>query len=467
MIELFDSLQARLRPEDVAEMIQSGMGHLFTPAEYKILDKAAEQSFKRRLSRASLMMGTFKRPQTPKKQIEKAHELFGQAFSWSLAEWSDPSKIEQLIRALSLLIGKSYGESDFKSNRLNSKQRETGGLDISKRRYNKLFRFLKRFESKLKTYIREQKKYEFTRIGKSRLVVFLPFDQFSADLGTAAFISYYSARCNMRSVFTNQGQQSPYDEIADMLFQRLLRHPNKTNWWAVSFAYPDVAVLDKLDDARRSELLGMWLIKLNDIAQLLEETWKSSKIDRETMIVVRGNDSTTWNNTASAWNRARESYIALMYSLGMQSELDGLCPGKVLRLIAADVAAWYKMSGKELDPDTKVWAEVPLPWEVLSGRADCTRLDIEGICRKHGVDPLKKGWIASPSDRKVERFQPTPELVHGVEISSPELGAVLRKAGWFSGKAAKPLDGVNVVRDEFGSALQANPSGIDLPPNRN
>src|SRR5215470_5225211 len=91
---------------------------------------------------------------------------------------------------------------------------------------------------------------------------------------------------------------------------------------------------------------------------------------------------------------------------------DSVCFGKVLRLMAADVAAWHRLSGGDLDPDTKVWREVPLPWEVLSGDAGCTRAMVEAICHKHGVDPVKKGWTAS-TRKKVAEFRPTPELVHG------------------------------------------------------
>jgi hypothetical protein len=111
------------------------------------------------------------------------------------------------------------------------------------------------------------------------------------------FIAYYVARCNLRSEFTTLGQQRPY--------------------------------------------------------------WERGGINRETMVVRRGNDSSAWNNTAGAWNKARGSWIALLQAMGMTEELDSMCFGKVLRLMAADVAAWHRLSGGELEPDTKVWSEVP------------------------------------------------------------------------------------------------------------
>ena len=52
----------------------------------------------------------------------------------------------------------------------------------------------------------------------------------------------------------------------------------------------------------------------------------------------------------------------------MEEILDRICLGKVLRLMAADVAAWHRLAGGGLDPDTQVWNDLPLPWEVISGR---------------------------------------------------------------------------------------------------
>ncbi len=106
---------------------------------------------------------------------------------------------------------------------------------------------------------------------------------------------------------------------------------------------------------------------------------------------------------------------------------------KVLRLMAADVAAWHRASGGDLHADTGPWCDLPLPWEVLRGEP-CSRSRVEAVCGKWEVDPIKGGWIAPPPERKVAAFAPTPELVHGVTVASPHLAALLRKAGVFSGK---------------------------------
>src|SRR5437762_1117059 len=102
------------------------------------------------------------------------------------------------------------------------------------------------------------------------------------------------------------------------------------------------------------------------------------------MIVRKGNDSSTWNVTAGAWNRAREGWIAIVYAMGMEAILERQCLGKVLRLMAADVAAWHRATGGDVDPDTRVWAALPLPWNVLTGEAECPRERVEAVCRQYG-----------------------------------------------------------------------------------
>lgn len=459
MQELFETLQQRRRPEDVAEMIRALFGKEMSQQELFVLDQAARHSLKHGLATATSMLEDFQRPLAPERQVRRALKLFRRTETWTAAQCADPERLKAFIQELCPLIRKQFGASDFKHHRLNGEQRASQGLDISRRRYNKLFRFLGRMETKLRSYVSELQKYDFTRVGKSRLATRLSWEEFSKDAASAAFVAYFVARCNLRSVFTNAAQQRPFDEIADMLFQRLKRQPEKTNWWAVAFVFPVAEVLARVNDSQKGELLGRWLVLLRDIAELLRKVWQDSDIRRESMIVKRGNDSSTWNNTANAWNRAREAWITLLQSMGMEAELDTLCFGKVLRLMAADVARWHQLSGGGLDPNTLVWNELPLPWEVLAGDATCTRQQVEEVCRRHGVDPVKKGWIAPPPERRVEKFTPTPELVHGVTVADPTLAKVLRRAGWFSGQKTREMDdlpeGVAVQRDEHGFALGA------------
>jgi hypothetical protein len=275
-----------------------------------------------------------------------------------------------------------------------------------------------------------------TLASKSRLAARITWEDFSSDLNTACFIAYYIARCNLRSVFTNTTQVRPYDEICETLMQRCNRQPESANWWAIAHVLPNAEILRHLDDEQKGVLLADYFNLMNETAKFLKELWRTN-IFREDMVVCRGNDSTTWNVTAGAWNKLRDGWFSLMYALGMLDAVERMCPGKVLRLIAADVAWWHRQSGRGVHDDTLVWKELPRPWEVFSGAVGCPKAMVDSVCARHGLDPIKSGWSAPKPSGPVEPFTPTPELVHGVAVGSPLLAAVFRKAGVFSGEPAK------------------------------
>lgn len=450
-IELYRSLKQRKRPEDVAQMVIDLLDKNLSPKELSILEKASKNSLSKNLFGYTSMMQEFAKAKGAEKQVKKAIEIF--QLQPSTVDYSNVDNIEGFIKATSPIIHKNYGDNDFKNNRLNKSQRLEVGLDLSKRNYNKKWRLLKRLERKLLATLRENRKNEFQMISKHGLIHRLDYDNFSEDLNTACFIAYYNSRCNLRSVFTNQSQTRPFDEICEMLLNRCENKKsvltkffksserddtNTTNWWAISQIYPTSKVLTYLSDEQRGELLGEWTTILQDIANLLDDIWTNSDIERQTMIVKRGNDSTTWNNTAGAWNRARDSWMNLIYALGLEYILDVVCFGKVLRLMAADVAAWHRLSGGMLDPNTEVWNKLPLPWEVFLGNEVCNKKMIVELCRRAEIDPEKSGWIA-PRIHGVSEYKPTPELVHGITITNPFLATVLKQHKYFSGKNAKPL----------------------------
>lgn len=444
---LYDAIQRRPRPEDVAELIVS----LFPRAASKpVIVSASRGSFRQNLYGWSSMASDFARPIGAEKQVKKACELFKIPDVPDVAACLDPVRVQAFLDRVSPMIQFVPGQTNFRTNRLDRSQRKTAGLDMRKRQYNKRWRLLKRLDDKIRRMIRNSAKYEFTRVGKSALATKLTREDIAKDLPTACFVAYLSARMSMRSVFTNTSQERAFDTVAKALLDLAMESPT-INWWAIAHVHPEWEVLAKLSEGEKGRLLGMSFGLLKGVGDFLAGEWAKLDVNRSTLIVQRGNDSSTWNNTAGAWNKTRDLWFSVVHALDMGDILDSMCPGKVLRLMAADVAYWHRSSGGDVHPDTKVWAEIPLPWEVLKGEDRCTRDDVEMACAKYKVKV--EGWTGPRPSKKAVDFKPTPELVNGVVVSSPALALALRKAGWFSSKGVKdPMITAKVIRDVHGAA---------------
>ncbi|WP_310391421.1 hypothetical protein [Hymenobacter sp.] len=460
LLPLYQTLDQRRRPEDIAELLLPLLRDQLTPRELATLSEAAAGSVRRGIWQYTSMAEDFARPMGGPKQALKAAELFQHSLPAASAEapgpnYSDPAQLQQLLEELSPRIGKTPGQNNYLADRLARPARRAAGLEgLSRRRYNKLFRILRHLEAKRQRLLQAGQQRGFQLVSKHGFAHEISYADFARDLFSAAFVAYYTARCNLRSEFTIAGQQRPYDAVSDLLFRRcrdgqpprpvLLRWrtkapplppPTTTNWWAIAHVYPQPEVLARLPGEQQGQLLGRWTALLNELADFLRQTWAANTFRRESMVVKRGDDSSTWNVAAGAWNKARDNWVNLLYALGMDFVLDDVCPGKVMRLMAADVVAWHLNTGGKLDPNTQVWAALPFPWEVLSGAADCTKPLVAEACRHAGLDPATSGWLA-PRPHGVVPFRPTPELVHGVSIASPYLARVLRRNRVFSGKPA-------------------------------
>ncbi|MFD7909903.1 hypothetical protein ACFV30_04120 [Streptomyces sp. NPDC059752] len=436
--ELHASLGLRRRPEDIAQLIQD----LFAarqvapdPATAEALEKASQYSLRRVWHGYTSMLEEFAAPVGAQRQLARATALFASVPELPEGAGDDPTEIEAVIRRAGEEIHRRYGENDFGLDRLNRMERDEAGIgELSKRQYNKQFRLLRRMEAKLARLLHEQRRREVTMTGKGALAHTLPYEVFGADPDTAAFIAYLTARAHMRSVFTNTKQRRPYDEVAEALLGRLRAAPERTDWYAVAHVHPTREVLGHLSDQELIRLLVRWNRFLREVAELLEDAWNRSGFEATSMVVRRGDDSSTWNQAAQAWGTARAHWFALMTELGQEEVLDRVCPGKVPRLMAADVAAWHRRSGGGLHPDTYVWADLPRPWEVLRGESECTRSLVEAACARHGVDPVAGGWTAPRPTAEAVRFQRMPELVHGVAVADPLMASAMRSAGVFSGR---------------------------------
>ncbi len=434
---LHASLRRRETPEAVAEVIAAALPAGLPPDVSASLDEVRAASLHRRFGWSS-MPAVFRAPDAMERQVAKARELAELFLGRRLPGADDPDAVQALIGELGSLIGRTPGQGSFKADRLDHGQRAAAGLTLSRRRYGKLFRLAGRLEDRLARLRRQEAQYRLLLVGKAALAPDLALDDLGNDLATAAFVAYYAARLKLRSEFTVTGQQRPFDALASGLLRHCEGRPG-TRWHAVAHVFPRADVLAHLGDEQKGHLLGRWFDVLGETAEHLEAVHARTDLDLATMVVRRGNDSSTWNLLATAWNRARDHWLALVAALGLDALLDTMMPGKVMRLVAADVAAWHRATGGGIHPDTLVWAGLPKPWAVLRGEAACSRATIEAACARHGVDPAAGGWSAPRPLTEVAAARPTPELVHGVTVSNPYVAALLRRTGVFSGKAPRPL----------------------------
>ncbi|MFE3560203.1 hypothetical protein ACFXKW_35915 [Streptomyces sp. NPDC059193] len=439
--ELHATLGRRKRPEDVAHLVQdlfAAQGADLDAATRTALAKATETSLRTLWHGYTSMREEFAAPCGAQRQLARAAELFPAVPDLPAEAGDDPDRIEAVIRLAGEEIHRAYGQNDFGMDRLDRAERAEAGLGgVSKRRYNKRFRLLVRMEAKLARLLAEQRRREVVLTGKGALAHRMPYELFAADPGTAAFVAYMTARARMRSRFTFDVQRRPYDEVAAALFERLRAAPGSTGWYAIAHVHPVAEVLGHLDDRSLGRLLVHWNGVLREVAGVLEEAWNRCPLERGTMIVRRGKDSSTWNQAAQAWTTARNHWFALLTELGEDGILDRYCPGKVPRLMAADVAYGHLRRGRGLHPDTFVWSELPLPWEVLRGEAECPRSLVEAVCARHRVDPVATGWTAARPAAQAVAFGATPELVHGVAVRDPLMASALRSAGVFSGRGKR------------------------------
>lgn len=441
--QLHATLARRDTPEQVAEIIDR---HLPPTGILKIRRLIRHMLSKSQRSRFgwSSMPTRFKPPVPMNRQLAKAHELALLFLGRRIAAADDPDALEAFVAEFGRLIGRTPAQRSFRDDRANREQRAALGLSLSRRRYDKLFRLTVRLDLRLEKLREEEARHRLMLVSKAALGSQLAISDFGDHLPSVAFVAYYSARMKLRSEFTIDGQQRPFDDLAADLLGLCRKDSDNAAWWAIAHVFPRADVLAHLDDRQKGMLLGRWQSILTDLADRLEQAWQRTDIQLDTMIVKRGNDSSTWNLFAAAWNRARDHWLALIDAMGLHAMFDVMLPGKVMRLMAADVAYWHRSSGGAVHPDTLVWRALPKPWDVLRGNAISTRTDVERLCREHGIDPAKSGWSAPRARTAIAEFRPTPELVHGVAVDNPYLAAMLKRAGVYSGKALR-LDQIETI----------------------
>jgi hypothetical protein len=426
---LYITLAGRARPEAVVSDILALHGRSLRRGERVLLNQALREG-----NSYSLMPDTFHAPQALHQTTTALAEILGLPVL-SVEQAADPVAVRALLALARPSVGMVEGQTDFRFDRMTHDARKEAFPELSRHRYNKLFRIIGRLEQLVCVLEREWTFARMAQIAKTSFATNVPWEAFAADRWSASFVAYMASNLGRRSLFTNSVQPRAFDEVAAMLLARC-EESSSANWFAIAHVFPRHDVLARLTDEQRMDLLVLSLGTLREASSWLRWAWERVSANPETMTVRSGDDSSTWNALAGAFNKARDYWIALIESLGQMAVFDELMPGKVLRLIAADVVAWHRLPGDDKPHgDTFVWAALPKPWDVLIGDATCTYADIEAVCACYDVAPAS--WTRARERVAVAPWVPTPELVHGVVVKHPELAALFRKIGVFSGKSIK------------------------------
>lgn len=129
--KLYQTLDQRRRPEDVAEMIVELMRSHLAIHELATLSKAANRSLKNNIYGYTSMLETFGKAIGADKQIKKAIEIFKIDQEENSGHYN-ANGIETFLNKVSPLIHKDVGQNDFKKDRLNKDLRKLAGLKSSK-----------------------------------------------------------------------------------------------------------------------------------------------------------------------------------------------------------------------------------------------------------------------------------------------------------------------------------------------
>ena len=327
--------------------------------------------------------------------------------------------------------GDRGGHADARD-RMDAATRRESLPGVSVRAYRRAVRAVLHLQQRTEVLAAERDREASVAFGKARLAYLVTEEDFVACPATAAFIAYYVARLNMRTVFTAGRQARPMDTLAEQLLAAALAAPT-CQPWVLASVLTGWSVLDRLDDAQCGRLMGLYYEQLAASARALRRSYDVHR-DPTHMIVRVGDDSSTWNSATRAFNQARTGWLNLTRGLGYDDVVEASCPGKVPALVAADVAAWHLREGRDQHDDVLVWADLPLSWDVVLGEDSCRADLVRQACRRHGMDPEATGWTQPYRQGLAELPAPARDLVHGVMVSSPLLAGVLRQIGVFSGQ---------------------------------
>lgn len=390
MDTLFNTLNRLRRPEDVETLISLALAAELTKEESLILEPNARRSLKFKLDR---IIGMIRNPRRP--VGGRLATLLRQISALPAGSFTDPTRMLSILRSLSPLLGKEFGKNRVQKDRINRVQRAGLGLHFSNQKYNSLFRLLVRLEDEAQKRHWASWDFDYSKAGAYRLTALLTEEEFSYDLWTAAFVSYVAASARSLPLDSAGMDELLSDPTCKMALQRLLRQSDRTDWETVALVFPHPSVTAKLDERQKRHLAERWLGLFREIAESLRSVWKTRDIQIETMLMRSGEDALAWNYRARAWNRLRKPWFELLQRLGIEDEYQEMHFGETVELRAERDLAYQKSINGWMTAEIRIWSELPKPWEVVSGAMTLSYAEIEESCQRHGLDPVKFGWLPS------------------------------------------------------------------------
>jgi hypothetical protein len=428
---LHEGLTRRPRPEDVAVLCSRVLVGKLSLRQRIVIGRATRHS-ETRPGYGSMMSMDWERPVGAAVQVRTICELLPEVTA-DLAppDPDDPGSLRLWADAVGASLGWRFDQKKLP----NRQQASDAGWAGGRRGYVRRWKALHHLMDKAEILDQSVQRRRMSILGRTGMASRIPLARFEADPDAAAFIAYFAARTNVRRTFSLEGKANPMDEVAGMLFDRLC---DSSDWAMVALLLPSFEAVSRLTDTQKGDLLAQWSAAMTEAATLLGAINSRSPVDREGMVVRKGNDSATWNLAAQAYNRARDSWMNVLASIDGLDLLDAYCPPKAMRLMAADLVYWMRRSGRDpIAPDVKVAARLPAPWDVISGEP-CHRHDAVRACREVGVNPYDSGWAGPRAPKERALFEPTPEVVHGIIVGDPLMASILRRGGAFSGKTMSP-----------------------------
>lgn len=376
-------------------------------------------------------------------QLVTLHELFPNlTFPTVPGNVYDADYTQTLHESLQLAL-ESLNLGDMSANealRTKHNLNWSASNQTSKKAFLKRVRFLNTFEEKI-TRVEDVIQLRHAQMqAKSRLAYAI--NTTGVDDATLAYVAYIAARANRRSLFMLGGQSKAFDNISEGL-KKLL--DDNSNWFAVAHVTPTTKVFSHLTEGELGSLVGVFHREMVTAANQLAKLWPSLPTRmRDEMVMVQGVDSSRWNAYAGALNTMRSAWISATIAAGLGDRVFATyLPGKAPRLMAADLVWWARSTGEDLHEDTRLFATLPHPWDVISGKETLTRDLILDQAAKLGITTAEAtGWVGPRSKVETEVAEAEPATVHGVIVADPDLAATLRKHGVFSSKTLKNTENV-------------------------